>query len=136
RGQRRHGCPDGEWHRHAPDREARRARCRRETHDVLDARPRRLARCRSDREGGSHAPRAGSRGRTRGDMTDEIVLTLPRERRFYDVAHLVVGGLAVRLNLTVDNLADLQLALTSLLPRAEADGDVTVALQLAGETLT
>lgn len=68
-------------------------------------------------------------------MTDEIVLTLPRERRFYDVAHLVVGGLAVRLNLTVDNLADLQLALTSLLPRAEADGDITVALQLAGETL-
>ena len=69
-------------------------------------------------------------------MSDEIVLTLPRERRFYDVAHLVVGGLAVRLNLTVDNLADLQLALAGLLPRGEAGGEITVALRPAGETLT
>jgi hypothetical protein len=68
-------------------------------------------------------------------MCDEIVLTLPRERRFYDVAHLVVGGLAARLDLTVDNLADLQLALAGLLPRGEGDGDITVALRLAGETL-
>ena len=69
-------------------------------------------------------------------MSDEIVLTLPRERRFYDVAHLVVGGLAARLDLTVDNLADLQLALAGLLPRAETDGDITVVLELAGETLS
>jgi hypothetical protein len=68
-------------------------------------------------------------------VTDEIVLTLPRERRFYDVAHLVVGGLAVRLDLTVDALADLQLALTGLLPHAEADGEVTVALRVGAETL-
>jgi hypothetical protein len=68
-------------------------------------------------------------------VSDEIVLTLPRERRFYDVAHLVVGGLAARLDLTVDNLADLQLALAGLLPRGEGDGDITVALRLAGETL-
>ena len=69
-------------------------------------------------------------------MSDEIVLTLPRERRFYDVAQLVVGGLAVRLNLTVDNLADLQLALAGLLPRGEACGEITVALRVAGETLS
>jgi hypothetical protein len=69
-------------------------------------------------------------------VNDEIVLTLPRERRFYDVAHLVVGGLAARLDLTVDNLADLQLALAGLLPRGEADDDITVALRLAGETLS
>ena len=68
-------------------------------------------------------------------MSDEIVLTLPRERRFYDVAHLVVGGLAARLDLTVDNLADLQLALAGLLPRGEGDGDITVALRMAGQTL-
>jgi hypothetical protein len=68
-------------------------------------------------------------------VNDEIVLTLPRERRFYDVAHLVVGGLAARLDLTVDNLADLQLALAGLLPRGEAARDITVALRLAGETL-
>ena len=68
-------------------------------------------------------------------MTDEIVLTLPRRRRFYDVAHLVVGGLAVRLDLTVDNLSDLQLALAGLLPRDEPDGDVTVVLRVDGELL-
>jgi hypothetical protein len=68
-------------------------------------------------------------------MSDEIVLTLPRERRFYDVAHLVVGGLAARLNLTMDNLADLQLALDGLLPRRESDGEVTVALRIDGELL-
>ncbi len=68
-------------------------------------------------------------------MTDEITLTLPRERRFYDVAHLVLGGLAVRLDLTVDALADLQLALAGLLPHAEADGDITVVLRVGGDSL-
>jgi len=64
-------------------------------------------------------------------VSDEIVLTLPRDRRFYDIAHLVVGGLAARLNLTVDNLADLQLALAGLLPRREAGGEeVTVVLRV------
>jgi len=68
--------------------------------------------------------------------SDEIVLTLPRERRFYDVAHLVVSGLASRLNLTVDNLADLQLALAGLLPRREAeDGEITVVLRIDGALL-
>jgi hypothetical protein len=68
-------------------------------------------------------------------MTDEIVLTMPRDRRFFDVAHLVVGGLAIRLNLTVDNLADLQLALAGLLPRGDTDGDVTVTLRLEGDAI-
>lgn len=68
-------------------------------------------------------------------MTDEIVLTMPRDRRFYEVAHLVVGGLAIRLDLTVDNLADLQLALAGLLPRDDTDGDVSVVLRLADDTL-
>jgi hypothetical protein len=68
-------------------------------------------------------------------VSDEIVLTLPRDRRFYDVAHLVVSGLAARLNLTVENLADLQLALAGLLPRRESDGEVTVVLRVDGEHL-
>ena len=68
-------------------------------------------------------------------MSEEIVLTLPRERRFYDVAHLVVGGLAARLNMTMDNLADLQLALDGLLPRRESAGEVTVVLRIDGELL-
>jgi hypothetical protein len=68
-------------------------------------------------------------------VTDEIVLTLPRDRRFYDVAHLVVGGLAARVDLTVDSLSDLQVALDELLPREEADGEITVELRLDGQTL-
>ncbi len=63
-------------------------------------------------------------------MSDEIVLTLPRDRRYHDVAHLVVGGLAVRLDLTVESLSDLQLAMTGLLPRDDPRRDVTVALRL------
>ena len=38
-------------------------------------------------------------------MTDDmIVLTLPPERDFHRVAHLVLGGLALRLNLTLEAL--------------------------------
>jgi hypothetical protein len=68
-------------------------------------------------------------------VTDEIVLTLPRQRRFYDVVHLVVGGLAVRLDLTVDNLSDLQVALDGLLPREDPNGDVTVTLRVENGSL-
>ena len=47
-------------------------------------------------------------------MADEVTLTLPREPEFQRVAHLVLGGLAVRLNLTIENLEDMQIALDSL----------------------
>ena len=66
--------------------------------------------------------------------TDEITLTLPPERRFFGVAHLVLGGLAARHNLTVENLDDLQLALDGLLDR-EAGAAVTVALRIEHETI-
>jgi hypothetical protein len=61
-------------------------------------------------------------------MSDEIVLTLPDKREFFNVAHLVVGGLGVRLNLTFENLEDVQVALEGLLARA--DGEITVAVRL------
>ncbi len=63
-------------------------------------------------------------------MADEITLTIPREPDFHRVAHLVLGGLAVRLNLTVENLEDLEIALDSILDRSEADGDITVRMAL------
>lgn len=66
---------------------------------------------------------------------DEITLTLPRERPFFRVAHLVLGGLAVRLDLTFENLEDLQLALAGLLEQPDQGGDVTVTLRLRGETI-
>ena len=64
---------------------------------------------------------------------DEIVLTLPEEEGFHNVAHLVLGGLAVRLNLTFENLEDVQVALEGLLARA--DGEITVAVRLDDDGL-
>lgn len=66
---------------------------------------------------------------------DEIVLTLPRERPFYAVAHLVLGGLAARLNLTVEHLEDLQLAVDSVLAEEDGRGDVTVRLRVHDSTI-
>ena len=64
-------------------------------------------------------------------MTDEITLTIPRDADFHRVAHLVLGGLAVRMDLTVENLEDLQIALDSILARSELeDGDITVRIAL------
>ena len=56
-------------------------------------------------------------------MADEIALTLPRDQNFQSVAHLVLGGLAARLNLTLENLENLQLALTALLGRGDMDAE-------------
>lgn len=59
-------------------------------------------------------------------MSDEITLVLPAQEDFRPIVHLVVGGLAVRLDLTVDALEDLQIALDALLARRDDDGDVNV----------
>ncbi len=62
-------------------------------------------------------------------MHDEITLTIPREREFHRVAHLVLGGLAVRLDLTIENLEDIELALDAILDRTDPTaGDVTVRM--------
>jgi hypothetical protein len=64
-------------------------------------------------------------------MSDEIVLTLPREPNFHRVAHLVLGGLAARMDLTVESLEDLQLALDAILDRTEVHaGDVTLRMRV------
>jgi anti-sigma regulatory factor (Ser/Thr protein kinase) len=60
-------------------------------------------------------------------MTDRIELTLPVEEEFQGIAHLVLGGLAVRLDLTFEHLEDMQLALDGLLER-RGDSRVTVAV--------
>lgn len=69
-------------------------------------------------------------------MSDAIVLTIPRERQFHKVAHLVLGGLALRHNLTLEQLEDLQIALDALLERDEREGEVRVELRVGAETLT
>jgi hypothetical protein len=68
---------------------------------------------------------------------DEISLTLPAEDEFQGVAHLVLGGLAVRLDLTFETLEDLELGLDAVLGRMQTGGDVTVALRVQpGEFVT
>jgi anti-sigma regulatory factor (Ser/Thr protein kinase) len=59
-------------------------------------------------------------------MTDEITLVVPAQEDFRPIVHLVVGGLAVRLDLTMDALEDLQVALDALLSRRDDEGDVSV----------
>ncbi len=61
---------------------------------------------------------------------DEIVLTIPREESFNEVAHLVLGGVAARLNLSFESLDDLETALDAVLEHAAENGEVTVKLRL------
>jgi len=66
---------------------------------------------------------------------DQITLTIPREQPFNEVAHLVLGGVAARLNLTFESLDDLETALDAVLERAADEGEVTVQLRLADDAI-
>jgi hypothetical protein len=61
---------------------------------------------------------------------DEIILTIPGEQSFREVAHLVLGGVAARLDLSFEGLDDLEIALDAVLERAATDGEVTVRLHI------
>lgn len=63
--------------------------------------------------------------------SDEIRLTMPRERPYYGVAHLVLGGVAARLDLTVEQLEELELALDGLLDRRDGGSEITLTLRVA-----
>lgn len=68
---------------------------------------------------------------------DAISLSIPHAEPFHGVARLVVGGLAARLDLSYEDLEDLQLALVSVLERdGYATGpEVTVRLLVAEDTV-
>jgi anti-sigma regulatory factor (Ser/Thr protein kinase) len=69
-------------------------------------------------------------------MADEITLTLPRAADYQTVAHLVLGGLAARLDLTLEHLEDMQLALGAVLAHGEdASQEVTLRLRVDETTL-
>jgi len=67
---------------------------------------------------------------------DRIVLTIPRAQGFEDVAQLVLAGVAARLNFTYEVVDDLGTALATLLERRGDDGDLTVELDVAEDTVT
>ena len=68
-------------------------------------------------------------------MTDEIKLVLPAQEDFHPVAHLVVGGLAARLELTYEQLEDLQVAVEALLGCRDDDGEVSVVITVEPDTV-
>jgi hypothetical protein len=68
-------------------------------------------------------------------MSDQVTLTLPRERPFFAVARLVLGGLAARLDVTVEHLEDLELALDGLLERRDSGEQINVVFRADGDEL-
>lgn len=62
--------------------------------------------------------------------SDEITLTLPRERPYYQIAELVLSGLAARHDVTFEHLEDLELALEGLLDRLDGDGPAVLRLRV------
>jgi hypothetical protein len=64
-------------------------------------------------------------------MTEEIRLVIPAEEDFRPIAHLVTGGLASRLDVTYDDLEDIQVAIEALLGLRDDEDDVTVSLAVA-----
>jgi hypothetical protein len=68
-------------------------------------------------------------------MTGDIRLTIPGERDYFGVAHLVLGGLASRHQLTIESFEDLLLALDGLLERSEGEPAVTLSVRVDGEEI-
>jgi len=68
-------------------------------------------------------------------IADEISLTLPADDAFHSVAHLVLGGLAARLNLSLEHLEDLELALDSLLERPSDGREMTLRVLVEDSVL-
>jgi hypothetical protein len=61
-------------------------------------------------------------------MTDEIRLVIPAEEDFRPIAHLVTGGLALRLDVTYDDLDDLQVGIEALLGLRDDADELVVSL--------
>jgi hypothetical protein len=60
--------------------------------------------------------------------TEEIRLVIPAEEDFRPIAYLVTGGLAMRLDVTYDDLDDLQVGIEALLALRDDADDLVVSL--------
>jgi len=71
-------------------------------------------------------------------VTTAIKLSIPHEPPYHGVARLVVGGLAARLNVSYEQLEDLQLALASVLEEGGyvSNSQVSVELDVADDALS
>jgi len=61
---------------------------------------------------------------------ETVTLTIPGQPRYIGIARMFVGGLAARLDLGYETMDDLQLALESVLRKAELGEHVTVEAHL------
>ena len=77
-----------------------------------------------------------ARGTKSGARSDTIRLALPAGGDLVGVAMLVLGGLAVRLDLTFENLEDLELAVESLLGRIRDGEDANLIVDVGDRSLT
>jgi hypothetical protein len=68
-------------------------------------------------------------------MKGEIRLVIPSQEDFWPIAHLVIGGFALRLDLTYDQLEDMQVAIETLLALREDGEDVVIELGAGGRGL-
>jgi hypothetical protein len=59
---------------------------------------------------------------------EEIRLVIPAEEDFRPTAHLVTGGLAMRLDVTYDDLDDLQVGIEALLTLRDDPDELVVSL--------
>jgi hypothetical protein len=69
-------------------------------------------------------------------VSDVVTLQLPRDRDFFGVAHLVLGGLGARFDVTYDVLDDITTALDELMDRHEAIDDVTLEVEVGEGEIT
>ena len=60
--------------------------------------------------------------------TEQIRLVIPAEEDFRPIAHLVTGGLAMRLDVTYDDLDDLQVGIEALLALRDDADELVVSL--------
>lgn len=69
-------------------------------------------------------------------VRDQVVVTLPAEGAYLSVLRMVTGGLAARLDFTLDEIEDLKIAVDEacamLLAQAVPGADVTVSFRLEG----
>jgi hypothetical protein len=63
-------------------------------------------------------------------LSDEIRLVLPAQEDFRPIAHLVVGGLGARLELTYEQLEDLHVGVEALLGCRDDDENLSVVIDV------
>jgi len=66
---------------------------------------------------------------------EEIRLVIPAEEDFRPIAHLVTGGLAMRLDVKYDDLDDLQVGIETLLGLRDDAGELVLSLSAEGGVL-